>query len=58
MKNNMDQIDFNFSRPLDFQRNLKINLFENLYKSFLKDKSKYLQIKHYNFLLLELFCCY
>ena len=58
MKNNMDQIDFNFSRPLDFQRNLKINLFENLYKSFLKDKSKYLQIKHYNFLLLELFCCW
>ena len=60
MKENDIQLDFNFSRNLDFQKNLNIShinefLNQSLFRKF--SNSKLIQ-KHLKFLMIELFCCW
>ncbi len=54
-----DQIDFNFSRPLDIQKNLHLKKAESLYENSisLKKKNFFLE-KHLKLLLIELFYCW
>ena len=54
----MDQIDFNFSRPLDFQKNLDLDFLDNIYKNFIKDNLDSLLEKHIRLLIIELFYCW
>ena len=59
MKKKNDQLDFNFSRPLDFQRNLSINFLDQIL--FIIDneyKRNIIFAKHLKFLILELFYCW
>ena len=58
MKNNDDQIDFNFSRSLDFQKNLKILNIESFSQSKIHLKDDDLLKKHLELLLIELFFCW
>ena len=60
MKNEHIQLDFNFCRRLDFQKNLNL---EEAYSFFNKitfkvSSKKTLLIKHLKFLILELFSCW
>jgi len=54
-----DQIDFNFSRPLDIQKNLDLKKAESLLKNsvYLKKKNLLFE-KHLKLLLIELFYCW
>ena len=57
MNNKHIQLDFNFCRPLDFQKNLDINFskdFLELEVFYKKDKPN-LIYKHLKFLIIELF---
>ncbi len=54
-----DQIDFNFSRPLDIQKNLDLKKAESLYKnSIFTENKNFLLEKHLKLLLIELFYCW
>ena len=54
-----DQIDFNFSRPLDIQKNLNLKKAESLYENSIALKKKnFLLEKHLKLLLIELFYCW
>ena len=54
-----DQIDFNFSRPLDIQKNLNLKKAESLYENSISLKKKnFLLEKHLKLLLIELFYCW
>tara|TARA_Y100000591_G_scaffold193309_1_gene167138 strand:+ start:505 stop:1863 length:1359 start_codon:yes stop_codon:yes gene_type:complete len=54
-----DQIDFNFSRPLDIQKNLDLKKAESLLENSVSLKKKnYLLEKHLKLLLIELFYCW
>ena len=56
MKNNDDQIDFNFSRSLDFQKNLDISFCDEILENLnLKFNNNLLLAKHIKFMILELF---
>ena len=59
MNNVNDQIDFNFSRPLDIQKNLDLKKAKSLLENIvsLKDKNILLE-KHLKLLLIELFYCW
>ena len=54
----MDQIDFNFSRPLDFQKNLDLDFLDNINKNLIKDNLDSLLEKHIRLLIIELFYCW
>ena len=54
-----DQINFNFSRKLDIQRNLSLEKADNLYeKIFTHNYRNILLEKHLKLLVLELFYCW
>ena len=54
-----DQIDFNFSRPLDIQKNLDLKKAESLLENSVSLKKKnHLLEKHLKLLLIELFYCW
>ena len=54
-----DQIDFNFSRPLDIQKNLDLKKAESLLENSVSLKKKNLLFeKHLKLLLIELFYCW
>ncbi len=54
-----DQIDFNFSRPLDIQKNLDLKKAESLLENAISLKKKnFLLEKHLKLLLIELFYCW
>lgn len=60
MNNKHIQLDFNFCRPLDFQKNLNINFSKNFSELEVfnnKDKPD-LIYKHLKFLIIELFSCW
>ena len=59
MKKKNDQLDFNFSRPIDFQRNLSLNFIDQILFIIDKEyKKKLIYSKHFKFLILELFFCW
>ena len=54
-----DQIDFNFSRPLDIQKNLDLKKVESLLENSISVRKKnFLLEKHLKLLLIELFYCW
>ncbi len=54
-----DQIDFNFSRPLDIQKNLILKKAESLFENSISlTKKNPLLEKHLKLLLIELFYCW
>ncbi len=59
MKNKDDQIDFNFSRSIDFQKNIEVKGFENIFSNYLSSPSQSLIFKkHFKLLILELYYCW
>jgi len=54
----MNQIDFNFSRPLDVQKSLDTNILENLISSVKSAGSNEILNKHIKYLVIELFYCW
>ena len=58
MKKTDDQIDFNFSRPLDIQKNLDINFLDIVLTEINFEKKNPIFVKHLKFLILELFYCW
>ncbi len=59
MKNSDDQINFNFSRSIDFQKNLELNDFEDILKDLISLSNKSLLFKkHLKLLILELYYCW
>ena len=59
MKKKNDQLDFNFSRPIDFQRNLSLNFINEILLIINNEYKKNLTYsKHLKFLVLELFFCW
>ena len=54
----MNQMDFNFSRPLDFQKNIGTNILENLISSIKTNSSDQILHKHVKYLVLELYYCW
>ena len=54
-----DQIDFNFSRPLDIQKNLDLKKAKSLLENSVSFKKKnHLLEKHLKLLIIELFYCW
>ena len=59
MNNVNDQIDFNFSRPLDIQKNLDLKKAKSLLENIVSMKKKNILLeKHLKLLLIELFYCW
>ena len=59
MKKKNDQLDFNFSRPIDFQRNLSLNFINEILLIINNEyKKNLIYSKHLKFLVLELFFCW
>ena len=55
MKKTDDQIDFNFSRPLDIQKNLDVDFLDVVLNEIDFEKNNQISYKHLKFLVLELF---
>ena len=59
MKSISDQLDFDFSRPLDIQRNINLNVINNCVDQIFEErKVNNLFIKHLRLLILELYFCW
>ena len=58
MKKTDDQIDFNFSRPLDIQRNLDVDFLDIVLSNFNLEKKNPIFDKHLKLLIIELFYCW
>lgn len=58
MKSKTDQLDFDFSRPIDFQRNISSEIIDDCVSELLKDNKNSLFKKHLKILILELFYCW
>ena len=59
MKNEGIQLDFNFCRNLDFQKNLNVSVINDFMSLIFKNNQIDSSIirKHLKFLIIELFCC-
>ncbi len=59
MKNATDQLDFNFSRPIDIQRNINLEIINNCILN-LNDKNRDNKVftKHLRLLVIELYFCW
>ena len=53
-----DQLDFNFSRQIDLQRNLSFKLLDKLIVDLFDKNKSELLIKHLKLLIIELFICW
>ncbi len=59
MKSKNDQLDFDFSRQIDIQRNVNTSIIDNCVNSLLdKENVSSLFIKHLRLMVLELFLCW
>ena len=58
MKKTDDQIDFNFSRPIDLQRNLDVDFLDTVLNELNFEKKTPIFDKHLKLLILELFYCW
>ena len=60
MKNEGIQLDFNFCRNLDFQKNLNVSVINDFMSLIFKNNQIDSSIirKHLKFLIIELFCCW
>ena len=59
MKAESNQLDFNFSRPIDFQKNLNFPLLTEKFEDFFPEKkSNHLFVKHLRLIIVELYHCW
>ena len=58
MKNSTDQYDFDFSRPIDFQRNIDLDIINKCFESIDCFESNPLFVKHLRLLILDLYFCW
>ena len=58
MKSKTDQLDFDFSRPIDFQRNISSEIIDDCVSELLKENKNSLFKKHLKILILELYYCW
>ena len=58
MKNITDQLDFDFSRPIDFQRNIELDIINKCIGGINSLDKSNLFIKHLRLLVLELYFCW
>ncbi len=58
MKNITDQLDFDFSRPIDLQRNIDLDIINECIGSIENLDNSRLFIKHLRLLILELYFCW
>ena len=58
MKSKTDQLDFDFSRPIDFQRNISLDTIDNCISELIKEDKNPLLKKHLKILILELYYCW
>ena len=58
MKSKTDQLDFDFSRPIDFQRNISSEIIDDCISNLFKEDRNSLFKKHLKILLLELYYCW
>ena len=55
MKSLMDQLDFDFSRPIDIQRNIDLEVLRSFSEYFSDQKDNQLFLKHIKLLIVELY---
>ena len=58
MKSKTDQLDFDFSRPIDFQRNISSEIIDDCVSELFKEDKNSLFKKHLKILMLELYYCW
>ena len=58
MKDTSNQLDFDFSRPIDFQRNIDLEIINNCANDLVESRENHIFIKHLRLLLLELYFCW
>ena len=58
MKTIADQLDFDFSRRIDIQRNIDLNVINDCIKKFIDSNSTNLFTKHLRLLVIELYLCW
>ena len=58
MKNIPDQLDFDFSRPIDIQRNINLDLINSCISNFFDKSHDKIFLKHLRILILELYICW
>jgi len=58
MKYSSDQLDFDFSRPLDIQRNTNLGIIDDCITNFLDGNHSELFQKHLRLLIIELYFCW
>ena len=58
MKSKTDQLDFDFSRPIDFQRNISLDTIDDCISELIKEDKNPLLKKHLKILILELYYCW
>ncbi len=58
MKSRTDQLDFDFSRPIDFQRNICSEIIDDCISELFKEDKNSLFNKHLKILILELYYCW
>ena len=58
MKSKTDQLDFDFSRPIDFQRNISSEIIDDCVSELFKENKNPLFKKHLKILILELYYCW
>ncbi len=58
MKSQTDQLDFDFSRPIDFQRNISSEIIDDCISELFKEDKNSLFKKHLKILMLELYYCW
>ena len=58
MKSKTDQLDFDFSRPIDFQRNISSDIIDDCISEFFREDKNSLFKKHLKILILELYYCW
>ena len=58
MKSKTDQLDFDFSRNIDFQRNLDLDILNESIKNISEKRNNSLLLKHLRLLILELYICW
>ncbi len=58
MKTQTDQLDFDFSRPIDLQRNINSEIVDDCIFELFKERKNSLFQKHLKILILELYYCW
>ncbi len=58
MKDLGNQLDFDFSRPIDLQRNIELEIINNCVSDLLESRQNQIFVKHLRLLIIELYFCW